>query len=74
MLLLNNEVDISKSFEKLKAAIAEGDKIDKADRFGYMQAYVNLSTAVERHIKECTGEPVNEPAANIDDLKDIELR
>lgn len=71
MLLINNEIDLVKSFDKLKAAMNESRLIVKAESFGYMQAYLSLEKAVEDHINECSGEIQNTPAADPNDIKDI---
>ena len=67
MLIINNEIDLGQSFEKLKGAMQESKLIGKAESFGYMQAYFNLEKAVENHIKECTVEQ------DANDIKDINI-
>lgn len=76
-MILLDELDLGKSFQKLTSAILESEKMLKdTGPYGYMVAYLNLRVLATSHIYSCTGEIVpiaNIPAANVDDLKDINL-
>jgi|GEM_PF-6044119 len=67
-MILLNELDLEKSFEKLKSALIESDKMAKVRSSStLMRAYLNLSEQVKRHITDCTERD------QIDDLKDIKF-
>lgn len=73
MLLTNNEIDLSKSFDKFKRALEESKKeADKGGNIPYMNAYLNLALAAERHLKECADESVV-PEADSNDLKHVNI-
>jgi hypothetical protein len=58
-LIVNNEIDLGRSFEKLKEALNESEKASKeSGQYGYVTAYLNLKIAVRNHVYKCTGEVI----------------
>jgi hypothetical protein len=76
-MILLNELNLEKSFAKMSADILESEKMLKeSGQYGYMAAYLNLRVSATSHIYNCTGEIVpiaNIPAANPDDIKDLNI-
>lgn len=64
MLIINNEIDLGKSFEKLKSELKESLEISGySHAASYARAYGFLESAVKKHLIVCTdmsGEELNE--------------
>lgn len=75
MLLINNEIDLGKSFEHLKKMMDLASERVRANPSpeSYALNYGFLSAAVNRHLSECVTDNIDTPAANKDDLKDINI-
>lgn len=76
MLIINNEIDLGKSFERLKMELDHSHRITSPENpESYAYALGRLQSAIRVHIKRCVGDipdlPKDTPAINIDDIKDI---
>lgn len=72
-MILLNELDLEKSFDKLKGRLNESETVRHDAPLGYAQAYINLRQGVLLHLKECVGEEININVADPNDLKNINI-
>jgi hypothetical protein len=73
-MILLNELDLDKSFNKLKHSLNESESlVSEGKYYHYMNAYLNLRNSVDRHIKECVGDSANIQSADPDDLRTVNI-
>lgn len=74
MLIINDEIDLGNSFDKLKQSLMESEKArNECGKYGDTNAYINLRQAVTSHLYKCTGEMPNLSAADPNDIKHINI-
>lgn len=82
MVTVKSNIDLGSSFEILKRMVVEieEEKIKDTSSLKYVTAYGGLVGILNGFFRECTGEVLlphqpesNIPAANADDLKDINI-
>lgn len=79
MLIINNEIDLSKSFEKLKKELKEAaNGIKPGNSQSYAHSFGRLETAVKIHLIACTDTDMKQIQDylnddNPDDLKGINI-
>jgi len=74
MKLLMNELDLEKSFDRLKFAFNESEKkVNNKEEypFALVEGYINLSEAVRRHLNECEDKTEPKYENDADDLKGV---
>jgi hypothetical protein len=73
-MILLNELDLEKSFNKLKQSLNESESlVSEGKYYHYMNAYINLANSVKMHINECVGDSENIKYADPDDLRALNI-